>query len=72
MYSRRNAQYDLGVIMQVVMDSVVVASEVHCTTAMFDAQGQLADTQSLAFSVNPNPPGNVRTGAVMRILLRPC
>ena len=43
------------------------AAEVNCSASIFDAMGQLSDTDVLTFSVNPNPSGIVRSTAVMSI-----
>ena len=72
MHSHREAHNDSGGLMQVLMASDAVETEVNCTVSMFDSRGQLADTHALAFSVTPNPPGIVCTGAVMHIILRLC
>ena len=67
----RNVHCKSSFAMQILMNSEALASDVRCKASIFDAQGQLADFHSLHFSVNPNPPGSVRTVAVKCIPLCP-
>ena len=54
--------------MQIRMVSGDEAAAASCVASIFDTMGQLSDTHTLTFSVNPNPPGSVRSTAVMCIL----